>query len=226
MLKLCHKNPCHRCLVASFDERVCNCGYTVQYPPIRCGTAPLECKQLCAREHACEHPVSHTCHWEEKCPNCPYLQSSMCMGNHELRHNIPCYMKDISCGKPCNKQLPDCTHKCIRTCHKNGCIDATINDGEGVCMQPCQKERPHCIHICASPCHINSPCPDTVCQALITVKCKCGLKSKQIKCLQRMYDTGQVQFENLACEIKEMLSCRSIDVSTFKNTQMLKKKHE
>jgi transcriptional repressor NF-X1 len=155
------------------------------------------------------------------------------MGNHELRHNVYCYMKDISCGKPCNKQLPGCNHKCIRTCHKNDCIDLTAaanenNNDETVtaCMQPCQKERPHCTHICAAPCHSNTPCPDTVCQAMVTVKCKCGFKSKQIKCLQRMYDTGQVVFENLACEIKEMLSCRSIDVSTFKNTQMLKKKHE
>ena len=96
----------------------------------------------------------------------------------------------------------------------------------GVCTQPCQKERPHCTHICGSPCHGQQPCPDTVCQALITVKCKCGLKSKQIRCQQRMNETSQVVFENLACEIKEMLSCRSIDVTSFKNTQILKKKHE
>ncbi len=228
--ELCHKNQCPRCLVASFQERICDCGHTVQYPPIRCGTAPLECKQKCAREHDCNHPVSHTCHWEEKCPNCPYLSSKMCMGNHELRHNIPCYMKDVSCGKPCEKQLPNCSHKCVRTCHKNDCIDANeaSNNGEsvGVCTQPCQKERPHCTHICGSPCHGNQPCPDTICQATVIVKCKCGLKTKQIKCLQRMSETSQVVFENLACEIKEMLSCRSIDVSTFKNTQVLKKKHE
>lgn len=31
-------------------------------------------------------------------------------------------------------------------------------------------------------------------------------------------------FFYLACELKEMLSCRSIDISSFKNTQNLKKK--
>ena len=218
-------NATHVSTKNNFDFLNDKKGHTVQYPPIRCGAAPLECKQICAREHDCTHPVGHTCHWEDKCPNCPYLSSKMCMGNHELRHNIPCYMKDVSCGKPCDKQLPKCTHKCIRTCHKGDCIDSSINE-EGVCTQPCQKERPHCTHPCGSPCHSDSPCPDTICQATLIVRCKCGLKSKQIKCLQRMNETSQVVFENLACEIKEMLSCRSIDVSSFKNTQILKKKHE
>jgi transcriptional repressor NF-X1 len=34
---LCHKGNCKRCLVASFEERICECGATIQYPPIRCG---------------------------------------------------------------------------------------------------------------------------------------------------------------------------------------------
>ena len=41
-----------------------------------------------------------------------------------------------------------------------------------------------------------------------------------------MYESSQIVFENLASEIKEMLSCRSIDISSFKNQQILKKKHE
>ena len=221
--ELCHKNPCQRCLVASFEERICYCGHTVQYPPIRCGTAPLECRQMCTRPHDCDHPVSHTCHWEEKCPNCPHLTSKMCMGEHELRHNIPCYMKDVSCGKPCSKPLPSCSHSCQKTCHKSVCVE---DEESEICTQPCQKERPHCAHACGSPCHGNSPCPDTVCQAMVVVKCKCGLKSKQAKCGQKMYGTTQVIFENLASEIKEMLSCKSIDLSSFNNTQILKKIHE
>lgn len=34
---LCHKGNCKRCLIASFEERICECGATIQYPPIRCG---------------------------------------------------------------------------------------------------------------------------------------------------------------------------------------------
>ena len=131
-------------------------------------------------------------------------------------------MKDVSCGRQCEKQLSNCSHKCAKICHKGDCLEENES-----CELPCQKERPHCIHSCNEPCHFNKPCPDTLCQAVVVVKCKCGLKSKQVKCLQRMYEPdSQVLFENLASEIKEMLSCRSIDISTFKNTQVLKKKQE
>jgi transcriptional repressor NF-X1 len=112
---LCHKGPCQRCLIASFEERICDCGQTVQYPPIRCGTKPIECNKPCAREHDCLHPINHNCHWEPNCPPCSYLTSKMCMGQHELRHNIPCFMKDISCGRLCGKQLPNCSHKCNKS---------------------------------------------------------------------------------------------------------------
>jgi transcriptional repressor NF-X1 len=196
--ELCHKGPCRRCLgiisfyfylislnkkynailciiVASFEERICHCGHTVQYPPIRCGTLPLDCSQPCARHHSCDHPVAHNCHWDDnKCPPCSYLTSRMCMGEHELRHNIPCHMKDVSCGKPCMRQLKNCGHKCNKTCHKAECLD----EGE-TCEQPCNRERPHCSHKCNAPCHGNSdPCPDTVCQEMVVIKCKCGFKSK------------------------------------------------
>lgn len=94
-------------------------------------------------------------------------------------------------------------------------------------MQLCNKERPHCEHVCGEPCHGTEPCPDTICQALIQVKCKCGLKTKQIKCQQRMYEpASSIVFENLASELKEMLSCRTIDITTFRNMEILKKKHE
>lgn len=218
--ELCHRGPCKRCLVASFEERVCHCGATIQYPPIRCGTKPLECSNKCARTHACDHPVSHNCHWEEECPPCSYLTSKMCMGNHEMRHNIPCHMKDVSCGKTCNKQLVSCSHRCQRTCHKGECSDSAADK----CTQPCQKPRPHCDHVCGAPCHEGEPCPDTVCQEIVLVKCKCGLKSKQIKCGTKMYGAGQVMFENLASQIKEMLTCKSIDVATFKSQESLKRK--
>ena len=89
------------------------------------------------------------------------------------------------------------------------------------CSQLCKKERPSCHHACNEPCHRDQPCPDSICQELISAKCKCGFKSKQIKCQQRMYETMNL---NLACELKEMLSCRSIDIGSLKNAQMLKKK--
>lgn len=42
-----------------------------------------------------------------------------------------------------------------------------------------------------------------------------------------MYEqSSQIIFENLATEIKEMLSCRTIDLESFQNTPIMKKKHE
>lgn len=38
--------------------------------------------------------------------------------------------------------------------------------------------------------------------------------------------TSSIVFENLASELKEMLSCRTIDITTFRNTEITKKKHE
>jgi len=67
---------------------------------------------------------------------------------------------------------------------------------------------------------------DTVCQTQIVVKCKCGFKSKQVKCLQKFNDASSIVFENLATEIKEMLSCKTVDINTFRRTEVLKKKHE
>lgn len=143
------------------------------------------------------------------------------MGEHEVRHNIPCYMKDVSCGKPCGKKLPNCGHKCTKTCHRDVCLA----EGE-TCSQPCQKQRPHCSHVCGAPCHgENTPCPDTICQEMVVVKCKCGRKTKELVCSQRMYSAGSVVFENLASQIKEMLSCKTIDVASFKNTEAQKKRH-
>ncbi len=104
----------------------------------------------------------------------------MCLGNHELRHNIPCYMENVSCGRPCDKPLIKCSHKCNKTCHKGECFEEGSN-----CMQLCKKERPSCLHPCNEICHSDQPCPDTVCQEIIVAKCKCGIKTKQVKCMQR-----------------------------------------
>jgi transcriptional repressor NF-X1 len=95
------------------------------------------------------------------------------------------------------------------------------------CTQPCQRERPNCGHACEQACHGDTPCPDSICQAVLDIKCRCGLKTKQVKCQQRMCEpTSQVVFENLAGELKEMLSCKSIDISSFNDAQLQKRKHE
>jgi hypothetical protein len=77
-----------------------------------------------------------------------------------------------------------------------------------------------------SACHVGDKCPDTVCQAVVTLRCKCGLKTQKAKCLQRTYDASSVMFENLACELKDMLTSKSINLSSFQSSDVLKKKME
>ena len=116
--QLCHKGNCMKCSTSSYHEWVCHCGSTVVFPPIKCGTKLPDCPQPCDRQRECEHPVQHACHSEDTCPPCSFLTAKMCMGNHEVRHSIPCHLKDVSCGMPCGKELPCGKHKCIKTCHK------------------------------------------------------------------------------------------------------------
>lgn len=45
----------------------------------------------------------------------------MCIGNHEIKKNIPCYLTEITCGKVCGKLLSCGLHTCKRLCHSNNC---------------------------------------------------------------------------------------------------------
>ncbi|XP_069110895.1 transcriptional repressor NF-X1-like [Argopecten irradians] len=175
--ELCHRGNCHPCLLASFEELTCYCGSEVRYPPIPCGTLPPVCSKKYTRTHSCSHPIRHTCHSDESCPPCTELTSKYCMGNHELRKNIPCHINNISCGLPCDKTLPCGTHKCIRTCHKGDCQE----DGKS-CVQPCSVPRPICGHPCGVPCHSGQDCPSVSCKAEIIIKCPCGRKTGRQLC--------------------------------------------
>ncbi|XP_076361940.1 uncharacterized protein LOC143252933 isoform X2 [Tachypleus tridentatus] len=157
--ELCHKGNCPRCWNVSFEELSCNCGATVTYPPIACGTLPPECNQPCARIHLCEHPAKHTCHNDEQCPPCTVLTEKLCFGGHEKR-NIHCFLPGISCGRPCNKSLSCGHHYCQQICHQGSC------EKEGFkCLQSCSIPRTACKHPCGSLCH-DGPCPETVCKTL------------------------------------------------------------
>lgn len=58
----CHIGNCAPCPRVSFDELQCECGKTIIYPPVPCGTRIIECKNTCTRKHKCDHPVKHNCH--------------------------------------------------------------------------------------------------------------------------------------------------------------------
>uniref|UniRef100_A0A183EJS6 TIL domain-containing protein n=1 Tax=Gongylonema pulchrum TaxID=637853 RepID=A0A183EJS6_9BILA len=65
-------------------------------------------------------------------------------------------LDDVSCGRPCSKELPCGVHYCKRICHPGPCLA-----NNAPCQQPCTVRRfgEACDHICGLPCHGNTPCP-------------------------------------------------------------------
>ncbi|XP_078378356.1 transcriptional repressor NF-X1-like [Oculina patagonica] len=216
-LEPCHLGYCPPCLLSGFEELTCHCGSAVLYPPIPCGTLPPDCNKPCSRTHACSHSVNHSCHSEETCPPCTALTKKMCMGEHEVRHNIPCHVIDVSCGKNCGKQL-SCGHKCAKICHKPPCL----GDNEP-CLQQCELARKECGHPCAALCHVGKECPPSPCKVRVTVKCKCGRRSENFPCLQGGEKVAVAQAyqrlatESLANKMKDLQSGQSVDISSIMN---------
>eukprot|EP00038_Savillea_parva_P008310 m.176107 g.176107 ORF g.176107 m.176107 type:complete len:1315 (+) comp14114_c0_seq1:349-4293(+) len=118
--QLCHRGYCPPCLHTNVDDLACHCGKTVLEPPTPCGTPKPVCSFPCAREHACNHTVRHTCHDEERCPPCVELVNKPCWGGHTTR-SIRCHMSGISCGMPCARLLCCGDHACPATCHQGEC---------------------------------------------------------------------------------------------------------
>uniref|UniRef100_A0A915PH42 R3H domain-containing protein n=1 Tax=Setaria digitata TaxID=48799 RepID=A0A915PH42_9BILA len=190
--RLCHVGHCPRCLQASFEEQYCLCGHTVREPPIPCGAPLPTCDQPCSRQHPCDHPPMHNCHAEPECPPCTVLTQKPCYGAHEIRTNIPCFLNDVSCGRPCDKQLQCNVHRCKRICHAGQCL------ANNTCQQPCTKRRSGeaCDHICGLQCHGDTPCPKSYafmpdkfwtflsnsCSTKVAVSCSCLRKSSEMRC--------------------------------------------
>ncbi|KAJ7381293.1 Transcriptional repressor NF-X1 [Desmophyllum pertusum] len=216
-LEPCHPGYCPPCLMSGFDELSCHCGATVLYPPVPCGTPPPECNKPCSRNHACPHPVNHECHSDVTCAPCTALTKKKCMGEHEVRHNIPCHVNDVSCGKDCGQKL-SCGHKCTKICHKPPCL----RDNES-CLQQCELPRKECGHPCAASCHLGKGCPVSPCKVRVTVKCKCGRRSDNFPCLQGGEKVAVTQAyqrlatETLANKMKDLQSGQSVDISSIMN---------
>lgn len=165
-----HKGACGRCLQASYDELICNCGHTVIYPPVACGTA-INCVFPCARPPpSCGHPKTpHNCHENSDCPPCPFLTTKPCAcGKDPAVKNIRCSQTQdrVSCGTVCGKLLGCGYHRCEKTCHSGECES---------CTQTCNKPKRICKHPCSATCHAPAKCPESEpCTTQIVQTCACG----------------------------------------------------
>lgn len=179
--ELCHKGSCNTCREAIFEEIPCNCGRTILYPPLPCGTQPPPCSFPCERPKACGHPqTAHNCHTdEENCPKCPFLTEKMCLCGKRLLKNQPCWLADARCGQVCGKPLKCGSHTCQKNCHRPG----DCEDASALCKQPCGKTKTLCGHPCTEPCHAPYPCPEkSPCSSTILVTCSCGRLRQEKLC--------------------------------------------
>lgn len=197
---LCHPGKCGNCLQSSFDDLFCNCGKTVMYAPIACGTKPPVCDYPCIRSRPCNHDSFHNCHSTGPCPPCTVFTDKFCYGRHELRRTIPCYQKEFSCGLPCGQRLPCELHTCIKVCHSDVCLQA-----EEKCTQPCVKRRPLCGHPCNVPCHPEREmCPTTMCRVQIKVSCQCENRIEIHPCSDHSADFQQIVSSTLASQMAQV----------------------
>uniref|UniRef100_A0AAZ3RI10 R3H domain-containing protein n=1 Tax=Oncorhynchus tshawytscha TaxID=74940 RepID=A0AAZ3RI10_ONCTS len=218
--ELCHRGNCQPCWQTSFDELACHCGGTVLFPPIACGTKPLECKNLCTRRHKCDHQVFHNCHSEEKCPPCTYLTQKWCMGKHERRSNIPCHLQDISCGLTCNRVLLCDLHLCRRICHRGECL------AKGACRQPCVLPRADCGHPCNAPCHKGTSCPRNTCAAKVALQCDCGRRKETVVCTEAASAHQRYAAIAMASKLSDMQLGDSVDIGLITKKEMKQAKLE
>ncbi|XP_053672824.1 protein shuttle craft [Anopheles nili] len=205
--KPCHKGNCQPCHRVSFDELTCDCGASIIYPPVPCGTKKPPCDRPCSRRHSCDHAALHNCHAEPECPPCVVLTSKYCHGRHEQRKTIPCYQDSFSCGMPCTRPLPCGRHKCIRACHEGECML------EGaVCKQNCTTARETCSHPCNAPCH-EGACPEVACRIIVEVTCECGHRKQQRTCHDFSKEYRRIASAQLASSVQEMQRGGSVELS-------------
>ncbi|CAH0558067.1 unnamed protein product [Brassicogethes aeneus] len=201
--RTCHSGRCLPCLETSFDELHCECGASVIYPPVPCGTKPPFCEKACSRRSACGHPMTHQCH-VGPCPPCAVLVKRWCHGKHEQRATIPCHQNDFSCGLPCGKALPCKRHKCTVPCHPGACPLP--------CKRPCTAPRPSCGHACGKPCH-EPPCPESVCRQLVPVTCQCGLQKTQRSCLDLADEYRNLEIAKIRDKMSDLAKDQPVDIS-------------
>lgn len=213
--QLCHRGYCQPCWRTSFEELYCECGKSVLFPPVPCGTRPPECSEPCSRQHGCDHPVLHNCHSLPNCPPCSVLTAKYCHGKHELRKSVPCHIEEFSCGLPCGKPLNCGRHKCIQPCHKGECL----KPGQ-ICKQPCTKPRELCGHPCNNPCH-GGDCVDTPCKETVIVTCECGNRSCSRPCFENNSEYQRIATSLLASKMADVQLGRSVQLNDMQSARKM-----
>ncbi|XP_050533933.1 protein shuttle craft-like [Daktulosphaira vitifoliae] len=205
---LCHPGPCPTCVVQI--QRNCGCGKTKVY--VQCGkSSPLSCQNTCSKQLHCKnHVCEKICHAGD-CDPCNKNCLQVCYCGSSQRQ-VPCTRENAmvvyySCSKPCNKKLSCNNHVCQQLCHMGQCepcakliadrcpcgkrlLSKDELDNRKSCTLPiptcnelCEKPlgcgQPESPHLCKQKCH-EGPC--SKCNLKTRYICRCGNRSKEIKC--------------------------------------------
>ncbi|KAH7421741.1 hypothetical protein KP509_13G073500 [Ceratopteris richardii] len=127
----------HRCQKTCHDVAIPrNAGYEAKLPGNMdkidsCEKCTLTCQKI--RTPPCPHPCMQQCHVGTCSPCSAPLKRSCHCGT--LSHSFPCSSfnnfiqeerdKRLSCGGPCHRKLPNCSHLCSEICHPGPCKMAT-----------------------------------------------------------------------------------------------------
>ncbi|KAJ7548966.1 hypothetical protein O6H91_07G035000 [Diphasiastrum complanatum] len=92
-----------------------------------CDTCSLKCQKK--RNYCCPHPCSQICH-PGSCPPCKSIVKRACHCG-ALVNVFDCgsflsltedeQLKLLSCGGPCHRKMPSCSHLCPEICHQGPC---------------------------------------------------------------------------------------------------------
>ena len=135
----------------------CHCGYTVRLGPIPCGGQPLECNQPCSRPHACDHPVTHNCHNEDKVSFCFFLFRFVFIGYFEWLTVFFFFSLSYLTFPQC----PVCPFVVVKKCVGGHGVDIRVqcHVTNVSCGRPCGKLLPCGKHACPKTCHAG-PCTE------------------------------------------------------------------
>lgn len=206
--RFCHNGPCPPCDVMTNQTLSCACGQHVINPPVKCGTEIPDCHNTCNKILECGHPCYAKCHYGD-CAPCAEIIDKHCACGKVLMKNVTC-SRNVFCMNICTNKFDNCSHKCNQMCHLNDCnviVKKRVNeliecsklrlDQEHLgCGNLCEKVRKVCGHPCQYYCHPEVACPQTPCQYVSRINCKCGNRQAWFDCGA----TDQLVYKELPCD--------------------------
>ncbi|CAD8107016.1 unnamed protein product [Paramecium sonneborni] len=172
--QFCHIGACQPCPIIINQPLFCPCGKSVKNPPMKCGTAPPSCLEVCNKILECGHSCKSLCH-PGPCPNCMEQIEKFCRCKENKLSTI--CSKQAVCRNYCNKLL-NCGHKCQEICQAQ---EQCPGNGSEGCGQKCNIKK-LCNHLCQEICHPNLPCPKEPCKIQIRIVCTCGNRDTFTEC--------------------------------------------